>query len=283
MTLSLARYSRRVGSLAFGKNRGRVVEARGLIVEAIGPHASLGEVCEVHVDGLPYPVSAEVVGFRDDRTLLMPLGDLTGVKPGSEVVATGQPLSVCVGEELLGRVVDGLGRPMDDGGHVFGSELRPISGEAPDPLSRQPIEEPLATRVRALDGFLTFGRGQRVGIFAGSGVGKSTLLGKIARHSEADVNVIALIGERNREVREFLTRNLGDEGLKRSVVVVATSNTPALWRMKGAMVATTIAEYFRDQGKNVLLVLDSVTRFAMALREIGKRVVGLVVEDVKGE
>ena len=269
MDINLTRYTQRVDALTFGKHKGRVVEARGLLIESIGPHASVGEICEIYIEGLPEPVGAEVVGFRKDRTLLMPLAELTGIKPGSQVVACGRPLSVPVGEELRGRVLDGLGRPMDDRGALLCTQQRPIVGEAPEPLKRRPIREPFITRVRAIDGFLACGLGQRVGIFSGSGVGKSTLLGKIARHSEADVNVIALIGERNREVREFISRNLGEDGLQRSVLVVATSNTPALWRMKGAFVATTIAEHFRDAGLNVLLVFDSITRFAVAVREIG--------------
>jgi len=269
MTLSLERYARRVDGLTFGTNKGRVVEAQSLVIESVGPHASLGEVCEILIDGRADPLPAEVVAFKDDRTLLMPLAESTGIKPGSEVVATGHSHSVPVGDELLGRVVDGLGRPMDGKGELACSTRRSVLGMPPDPLNRKLIDEPLPTRVRAIDAFLTCGRGQRLGIFSGSGVGKSTLLGKIARHSDADVNVIGLIGERNREVREFIDNTLGEEGLKRSVVVVATANTPALWRTKGAYVATTLAEHFRDAGRNVLLVVDSITRFALAVRQIG--------------
>ena len=269
MTLSLERYARRVDGLTFGTNKGRVVEAQSLVIESVGPHASLGEVCEILIDGRADPLPAEVVAFKDDRTLLMPLAESTGIKPGSEVVATGHSHSVPVGDELLGRVVDGLGRPMDGKGELACSTRRSVLGMPPDPLNRKLIDEPLPTPVRAIDAFLTCGRGQRLGIFSGSGVGKSTLLGKIARHSDADVNVIGLIGERNREVREFIDNTLGEEGLKRSVVVVATANTPALWRTKGAYVATTLAEHFRDAGRNVLLVVDSITRFALAVRQIG--------------
>jgi len=269
MTLSLERYARRVDGLTFGTNKGRVVEAQSLVIESVGPPAALGEVCEILIDGRADPLPAEVVAFKDDRTLLMPLAESTGIKPGSEVVATGHSHSVPVGDELLGRVVDGLGRPMDGKGELACSTRRSVLGMPPDPLNRKLIDEPLPTRVRAIDAFLTCGRGQRLGIFSGSGVGKSTLLGKIARHSDADVNVIGLIGERNREVREFIDNTLGEEGLKRSVVVVATANTPALWRTKGAYVATTLAEHFRDAGRNVLLVVDSITRFALAVRQIG--------------
>lgn len=269
MKFSLERYVRRVNGLTFGTNKGRVVQAKSLVIESVGPHASLGEVCEILIDGRPDPLPAEVVAFKDDRTLLMPLSESTGIKPGSEVVATGHSHSIPVGDELLGRVVDGLGRPMDGKGELACLKWRSVLGTPPDPLNRKPIDVPLPTRVRAIDAFLTCGRGQRLGIFSGSGVGKSTLLGKIARHSDADVIVIGLIGERNREVREFIDGILGEEGLKRSVVVVATANTPALWRTKGAYVATTIAEHFRDAGKNVLLVVDSITRFALAIRQIG--------------
>ena len=215
------------------------------------------------------PVRAEVVGFRGPRMLLMPLDDIDGIGPGCRVVATGQPLAVRVGPELLGRVLDGLGNPVDGRGPLGCAESRPVVASAPPPMSRPRIHEPLATGVRAIDGFLTLGRGQRVGIFSGSGVGKSVLIGQIARSSTADVTVVGLVGERGREVREFLDKNLGEEGLRRSVVVAVTSDDLALRRIKGAFTATTIAEYFRERGLNVLLFIDSITRFAYAQRELG--------------
>jgi flagellum-specific ATP synthase len=199
----------------------------------------------------------------------MPVGELAGISPGSEIIATGQKLQVEVGQSLLGRVLNGLGQPMDGKDPLFTGNYYPLNASPPNPLTRKRIEVPLAMGIRAIDGLLTCGRGQRIGIFAGSGVGKSTLLGMIARNTEADVNVIGLIGERGREVRDFLERDLGEEGLARSVVVVATSDQPALVRIKGAMVATAVAEYFRDQGKDVMLMMDSVTRFAIAQREVG--------------
>lgn len=247
---------------------GRVVQIVGLTIESIGPITNIGDLCLIQPRSGP-PVPAEVVGFRDQRVLLMPLADLTGVGPGSLVTATGSPLIIPVGPKLLGRVLDGLGQPMDNRGIVPAIKHQSILGNVPTPLERQRIKEPLPVGVRAIDGLLSCGKGQRLGVFAGSGVGKSTLLGMMARNTEADVNVIALIGERGREVREFLERDLGPEGLKRSVVVVATSDQPALVRIKGAMVATTIAEFFRDQGLDVLFVMDSVTRLAMAQREVG--------------
>jgi flagellum-specific ATP synthase len=246
---------------------GKVTRVRGLAVEVCGLAARVGEVCEIHGGGAP--LAAEVVGFADDRLFLMPLGDLDGVRPGSEVRATGRPQTVRVGDALLGRVIDGFGRPLDDGPPLPPLTARSIHHPPPPVLARQRIAEPLETGVRALDALLPVGRGQRVGIFAGSGVGKSVLLGSLASHAAADVNVIALIGERGREVREFLERDLGAEGRARSVVVVATSNEPALLRRQAAFVATTVAEHFRDEGRTVLLMMDSVTRFAMAQREIG--------------
>ena len=251
------------------RRTGRVTQVTGLILESAGPAAVMGEVCCVYPPRGGAPVDAEVVGFRDGRMLLMPLDELDGVGPGCRVVATGRPLSVPVGEALLGRVLDGLGRPADGRGPLLCTESRAILATPQAPLHRPRITEPLATGIRAVDGFMTLGRGQRVGVFAGSGVGKSVLLGQIARGASADVNVVALIGERGREVREFLDKNLGDEGLRKSVVVAVTSDDLALRRIKGALVATTIAEYFRDQGLHVLLFLDSITRFAFAQRELG--------------
>src|SRR5579884_1047398 len=248
---------------------GSVLQVVGLTIEAEGIGARLGEVCKVYPRPDTRPIPAEVVGFRNNRVLLMPLGVMEGIKPGSEVRATGRSFTVPVGDELLGRVIDGLGRPIDGRGPIEAARRYPTTADSPHPLQRSRINEVLATGVRALDGLLTVGKGQRMGIFAGSGVGKSTLLGMIAKNTVSDVSVIALIGERGREVREFIERDLGGEGLKRSVVVVSTSDQPALVRLKGAWVATAIAEYFRDRGRDVTLLMDSVTRFAMAQREIG--------------
>lgn len=251
------------------RRTGRVAQVTGLVIESKGPAAVMGEVCLVHPGGGGGPVAAEVVGFRDERMLLMPLDELDGVGPGSRVVATGEPLSVPVGEALLGRVLDGLGRPADGRGPLGCQERRAVEATPQPPMDRPRIAEVMPTGVRAVDGFATLGRGQRVGIFSGSGVGKSVLIGQIARGAEADVNVVALIGERGREVREFLDKNLGAEGLRKSVVVAVTSDDLALRRIKGALVATTIAEYFGEQGRHVMLFLDSITRFAYAQRELG--------------
>lgn len=249
---------------------GWVDEVIGLVIESKGPRAKIGDLCYIYSAGNHSdPLPAEVVGFKAGKLLLMPIGDMTALGPGSRVVNTNAGFSVPVGEGLLGRVVDGLGRPMDQKGPIRTTQTWPVTAEAPAALGRRRITEPLALGVRCLDGFTTLGKGQRVGIFAGSGVGKSTMLGMISRNTEADLNVIALVGERGREVREFIEESLGEEGLKRSVVVVATSEQPALMKIKAALVATTIAEYFRGQGKSVLLMLDSLTRVAMALREVG--------------
>lgn len=247
---------------------GVVSQIVGLTIETSGPGANIGDVCQIERVGRP-PVIAEVVGFREGRLLMMPLGDMDGIGPGSRVVSSRSPLSVRVGMDLLGRILDGLGRPIDGGKPLSRGERYPLQNNPPNPLERQRIQEPLAVGVRSIDSLLTCGKGQRIGIFAGSGVGKSTLLGMMARNTTADINVIGLIGERGREVREFIEKDLGEEGLKRSVVVVATSDQPALIRLKGAYVATAIAEYFRDQGKDVLFMMDSVTRIAAAQREIG--------------
>lgn len=251
------------------KINGKVSQVIGLVIESNGPSANLGELCYIFPKTGSPRIQAEVVGFKENRILLMPLGELGGIGPGCEVVATGETFRVGVGPQVLGRVLDGLGNPLDGLGPLAVKEEYPVNGNPPNPLERMRIAEPLATGVKAIDGILTCGKGQRIGIFAGSGVGKSTLLGMVARNTSADVNVIALIGERGREVREFLEKDLGEEGLRRSVVIVATSDQPALVRIKGAMAATTIAEYFRDQGRNVMLMMDSVTRFAMAQREVG--------------
>lgn len=247
---------------------GRVSQVIGLVIESDGPSVSIGETCIIEDGSGSNTVKCEVVGFKGDKVLLMPLGDLSGIAPGSRVTATRQPLVISVGHELFGRVIDGLGKPIDGKGPIVSSSRRTVSNSAPDPLRRKRISRPLATGIRAIDGMLTCGKGQRIGIFAGSGVGKSVLLGMIARNSEADVNVIALVGERGREVRDFLDKDLGD-GLSKSVVVAVTSDQPSLIKVKGAMTATTIAEYFRDLGLDVMLMMDSVTRVAMAQREIG--------------
>ncbi|HEY2477653.1 MAG TPA: FliI/YscN family ATPase [Solirubrobacterales bacterium] len=247
--------------------RGRVRDVIGLIIEASGLEAEVGEVCLIETGRDRPPVPAEVVGFRDSRTLLMPLGEMSGIGPGKPVAAEGEAFRVPVGEKLLGQVVDAFGRPLD-GTTLPPNGTRSVAADPPEPLGRPRIEKRLALGVRALDAFVPCGQGQRLGIFAGSGVGKSSLLGMIARSTSADVNVIALVGERGREVREFVERDLG-AALERSVVVVATSDQPALVRIKAAFAATAIAEHFRDQGADVLLMMDSVTRFAMAQREVG--------------
>ena len=247
---------------------GKVRNLIGLVVEATGLQAQVGELCHIDAGRLRDAVPAEVVGFRDGATLLMPLGPLEGIGPGSGVTATGSELQVEVGDELLGRVVDGLGRPMDGGPSLEEAIARNATADPPDPLTRPRIEERITLGVRAMDALIPCGRGQRLGIFAGSGVGKSSLLGMIARSTSAEINVICLVGERGREVREFLERDLGD-ALKHSVVICATSDQPALVRLKAAFTATAVAEHFRDAGKDVMLMMDSVTRFAMAQREVG--------------
>jgi FliI/YscN family ATPase len=260
---------RRVQEAEVLRNHGRVVQLIGLVIESEGPLAAVGEICRIESAGHHGSTLAEVVGFRNHHVLLMPLGELHGIHPGSEVIALGSALRVPVGDELLGRVIDGLGQPLDDLGPIQAGADVSLSSPPPHPLKRQRISHCFRTGVRAIDTFIPCGRGQRLGIFAGSGVGKSTLLGMIASQAEADVNVIALIGERGREVREFLEKDLDETGRRKSVVVVATSNQPAIARLKGAFVAMAVAEHFRDQGRNVLLMMDSVTRFAMAQREIG--------------
>ncbi len=254
----------------FYKVRGKVVNAVGLTIESAGPTAKMGDLCYIfpntHDGSLP-PALAEIVGFKEGKNLLMPYDKIEGIGPGSSVENTGKPLNVLVDDSLLGKTLNGLGIP--DEGPLLSGEAYPIEAGAPDPMKRKIISEVLPLGVKAVDGLITIGKGQRIGIFAGSGVGKSTLMGMFARNTKADINVIALIGERGREVREFVERDLGPEGMKRSVVVVATSDKPALERKKAAQTATAIAEYFRDQGKDVLLMMDSLTRFCMAQREIG--------------
>lgn len=251
------------------KRLGKVVNVVGLTIESNGPDAKLDDLCRIIVDKDENRfIMAEVIGFKDGKTLLMPFETTEGIGSGCIVENMGYPLSVSVGEDMLGLTLDGLGRPID-GSEYIGTDTYRIDAPSPDPLSREIITEPLPLGVKAVDGLITLGKGQRIGIFAGSGVGKSTLLGMFARNTKADINVIALIGERGREVREFIERDLGEEGMKRSVLVVATSDKPALVRRKAAQTATAIAEYFRDQGNDVLLMMDSLTRFSMAQREIG--------------
>lgn len=260
------KYKKRIKKIPMVKNKGYVDQVIGLIIYSVGPRASIGELC--YINNGEEQIPSEVVGFRDDRILLMPLGIFTGISPGTEVIATGSTLEVNVSEKMQGRVLDALGNPMDGLEPVEG-ETYPLSNTAPHPLQRKRIDDVLQVGVKVIEGVLTLGVGQRLGIFAGSGVGKSTLLGMISRNSNADINVIALIGERGREVKEFIDKDLGPEGLERSIVVVASSDQPALYRIKGAFTATAIAEYFRDKGYNVMLMMDSVTRFAMAQRELG--------------
>ncbi|RED66027.1 flagellar protein export ATPase FliI [Cohnella lupini] len=267
--LDISRYTEALSLMDPVRVNGKVIQIIGLTVESEGPDASIGDVCTIHPMKNGKPVLAEVVGFRDNRVLLMPLGDLHSVGPGCDVVATGGPLTVQVGSELLGKVLDGLGKPLDGSTLPMRMPHYSTHNSPGNPLKRPRVKNPLGVGVRAIDGLLTVGQGQRVGIFAGSGVGKSTLLGMVARNTSADVNVIALVGERGREVLEFIEKDLGPEGLARSVVIVATSDQPALIRIKGALIATTIAEYFRDRGLNVMLMMDSVTRYAMAMREVG--------------
>ncbi len=253
----------------FFRKMGKVVNVVGLTIESAGPDAKLGDICTIFPDGEEdlSPIPAEVVGFKDKKTLLMPYEAVDGIGLGCIVENTGSPLVVTVSDKLLGKTLDGLGRPID-GEQISGANY-PVEATPPDPMSRTIIDEVLPLGVKAVDGLITVGKGQRIGIFAGSGVGKSTLMGMFARNTKADINVIALIGERGREVREFIERDLGEEGMRRSVVVVATSDRPALERNKAAKTATAIAEYFRDRGKDVLLMMDSLTRFSMAQREIG--------------
>lgn len=270
MEINTKKFINAINSCESIKLNGKVTQVIGLVIESRGPNVSLGELCYIcsHFPGIE-PIPAEVVGFREGFVLLMPIGELQGIGPGCEVISAQKTLKVKVGPQLLGRILDGLGNPIDEQGPLVGMKEYPLQASPPPPLSRPRITDSLYVGVRAIDGAMTLGSGQRIGIMAGSGVGKSTLLSMIARNTEADVSVIALVGERGREVKEFIERDLGEEGLKRSVVVVATSDQPALVRIKGAMTATAIAEYFRDQGKKVVLMMDSVTRFAMAQREVG--------------
>ena len=268
MAIDLSKYKTAVHNLKPLSYLGKITQIIGLTIESTGPQVSMGEICKIKsTDG--QDINAEVVGFKNSKVLLMPLGEMSGVGLGQEIRATGENLVVNVGKALQGRTLNGLGEPIDGLGPLMSEKQYPVQREAPDPLKRNRIKEPLKLGVRTIDGLLTIGKGQRVGIFAGSGVGKSTLMGMIARNTSAKVNVIALIGERGREVREFIEKDLGEEGLKHSVVVVATSDQPALVRIKAAYLATAIAEYFRDEGNDVLLMMDSLTRFSMAQREVG--------------
>ncbi len=267
-SINLKKYEN-VGKDITNTKMGRVSQVVGLTIESIGPDVGIGSLCNIKANVHSKPIRAEVVGFRDNNILLMPLGTMEGIGPGSLVEDTGKPLKVNVSEKLLGRVLNGLGEPIDDLGLLVQSDKFSVTNKPPSPMSRNRISEVVPLGVKVIDGLLTVGKGQRVGIFAGSGVGKSTLLGMIARNTKADINIIALIGERGREVREFIEKDLGEEGLKRSVLVVATSDEPALVRLKAAEVATSIAEYFRSKGKDALLLMDSLTRYSMAQREVG--------------
>jgi flagellar protein export ATPase FliI len=269
--IDFSKYFEELEELSPVEVRGRVTEVVGLIVKAVVPNVWVGELCLIKTPHTPQPIKAEVVGFLDNEVLLMPLGDMRFIGMNCEVIPTGHALTVKVGDGMLGRVLNGLGEPIDlqERGPVKYQDEYPVYNEPPDPLKRRRILDHITVGVRAIDGVITCGEGQRIGLFAAAGVGKSTLLGMIARNALAEVNVIALIGERGREVRDFLEKDLGPEGLAKSVIVVATSNTPALVRLKGAYVGTAIAEYFRDKGKKVVLMMDSVTRVARAQREVG--------------
>ncbi len=266
LDIDLDKIESRVNNLDMTRNFGHITRVIGLVIESIGPQVSIGELCLIKTE--KEDIKAEVVGFDDNKVLMMPIGEMEGIRPGAKVVATDEKLKIEAGEKLLGKILDGCGNVIN-GEMPDGLTEVAVNQNPPNPLKRKRITEPLSLGVRSIDGFLTCGRGQRLGIFAGSGVGKSTLLGMAARNTNADINVIGLIGERGREVRDFIEKDLGEEGLKRSIVVVATSDQPALLRVKAASITTAIAEYFRDKGEDVLLMMDSVTRVAMALREVG--------------
>ena len=268
MFWDLAKYFDKLESVETIRANGRVTQIIGLLIESAGPAAAVGDFCEIQAGG-GRAIRAQVIGFREGRVLLMPLEETSGIESGNPVVARREEARVAVGPHLLGKVLDGFGRPLEGGTVPPAAASYDLYGTPPGPLEREPIRAPLVTGVKAVDGMLTCGKGQRIGIFGGSGVGKSTLLGAMARYSSADVNVVALIGERNREVREFLENDLGEQGRKRSVVVVATSDRPAPLRVRACFLSLAIAEYFRDQGAAVLMVMDSITRLAMAQREIG--------------
>lgn len=266
---SLSEYSQIIKQTNTIREIGKVTEIIGLIIEADGPQSSIGDLCYIYNRLDEDPVWAEVVGFRQEKILIMPLGSMEGLQPGAIVVNTGSAMKIKVGEQLLGRVLDGLGRPLDNLGEINSQTLQSTHSDAINPLKRKRIEEPLSLGIKSIDGFITVGKGQRLGVFAGSGVGKSTTLAMMAKNTSADMNVIALIGERGREVREFIEKTLGQEGMKRSVVIAATSEQPSLVKIKAAHVANSIAEYFRDSGRDVLFMLDSITRISMAQREVG--------------
>jgi flagellum-specific ATP synthase len=267
--INLKEYSRIIKETNTIREIGKVIEIIGLIIEADGPKASIGDLCFIYTNLDEEPVWTEVVGFRQGKILLMPLGSMEGLQPGAIVVNSGAAMKIKVGEQLLGRVLDGLGRPIDNLGEINSQTLQSTHADAINPLKRKRIDEPLSLGIKSIDSFITVGKGQRLGVFAGSGVGKSTTLAMMAKNTSADVNVIALIGERGREVREFIEKTLGTEGMKRTVVVAATSEQPSLVKIKAAHVATSIAEYFRNTGRDVLFMLDSITRISMAQREVG--------------
>lgn len=267
--IDLSSYVKLINSINCIIEEGRVVDVVGNLITSKGPAASVGDLCYIDGGNLTKPIPSEVVGFKGNYTLLMAIGTPEKISPKCRVMSTGSSISIGVGEKLLGRVLDGLGRVIDSKGPLLFEERRSVKQDPPHPLKRKRIKSPLSTGIRAIDGLLTCGKGQRMGVFSGSGVGKSILLGMIARETQADINVIALVGERGREVREFLERDLQEEGLKKSVVVVATSDKSAVVRIKASLVAMTIAEYFRDKGKDVLMMIDSITRIAMAQREVG--------------
>ncbi|MDO8527186.1 MAG: flagellar protein export ATPase FliI [Deltaproteobacteria bacterium] len=269
--IDFSKYHHNLSAVSTYNIKGKVTELTGLVVRAVVPGVRMGELCFIEPHHSKQAIKAEVVGFKDQEVLLMPLGNLEGIGLGNNVIPTGRSLTVRVGDNLLGRVLDGLGDPLDEAtlGPLYCEEEYPVHANPPEALTRERVSEPISLGIKSIDSILTVGRGQRVGIFSAAGVGKSTLIGMIARNSQAQINVICLVGERGREVRDFLEGDLGTEGLKRSVVIVSTSDQPSLVRLKAAYVATAIAEYFRDQGKEVVLMMDSVTRFARALREVG--------------
>ena len=269
MRFSLDKYSDRIDSISTIRVEGQVTKVVGTLIEGNGPAVPVGGVCQILPSNASDPIMAEAVGFRDDHLLLMPLRNSDGVEPGSIIVAERYQADVGVGRDMLGRIIDALGNPLDDGPPLRSEAVMPLYAQPKNPLQRSRIKEPLDVGIRSINCLITLAKGQRAAIMAGSGVGKSVLLGMMAKYTKADVNVIALIGERGREVREFVERDLGDEGLKRSVVIVATSDTSPLIRMRGAYLAATVSEFFRERGKDVLLMMDSITRFAMAAREVG--------------
>lgn len=265
----ICNFNNLLGNLNLIKHTGKVTDVIGIVIESLGPEACIGEICLVDTKNGDKPIPCEVVGFRGDKILLMPLGEMHGIAPGSSVTSTGQSLTVNISDDIVGRILDGLGNPIDGKGIIPNGIPYSVYASPPNALCRTRIKEPLSLGISAIDGILTCGKGQRFGVFSGSGVGKSSVMGMIARFTKAELNVIALIGERGREVNDFLERDLGQEGLARSIVVIATSDQPPLVRLKSAFVATTIAEYFREKGMDVLLMVDSITRFAFSQREVG--------------